>query len=165
MDFRPMRRGRQALSEEQIDTILTRGSAGTLAVLGDGGWPYAVPLSYVYHNGRLYFHCATSGHKLDAVRACDKASFCVIDKNDVVSAEFTTRYRSAIVFGRARIVEDPAERMDAMRALAAKYSPHESEDAFRIEMKVSGAASLCVLALDIEHKSGKQAKELIGKEF
>ena len=81
-----MRRGRQALSEEQIDTILTRGSAGTLAVLGDGGWPYAVPLSYVYHNGRLYFHCATSGHKLDAVRACDKASFCVIDKNDVVSS-------------------------------------------------------------------------------
>lgn len=164
MDFRPMRRGRQALSEKEIDAILARGSAGTLAVLGDEGWPYAVPLSYVYHKGRLYFHCASSGHKLDAVRACDKASFCVIDRNDVVPAAFTTCYRSAIVFGRARIVEDPAERMDAMRALAAKYSPHESEDAFRIEMKVSGSASLCVLALDIEYKSGKQAKELIGKE-
>ncbi len=163
MDFRPMRRARQALDAEQIEAILRRGSAGTLAVLGDGGWPYAVPLSYVYHSGRIYFHCAKSGHKLDAIRACDRASFCVIDKNEIVPAEFTTYYRSAIVFGRARIVEDPAARMDAMRALAAKYSPRESEDAFRIEMKVSGSASLCVLALDIEYKSGKQAKELIGK--
>ncbi|MDO4990792.1 MAG: pyridoxamine 5'-phosphate oxidase family protein [Eubacteriales bacterium] len=163
MDFRPMRRARQALDAEQIEAILRRGSAGTLAVLGDGGWPYAVPLSYVYHSGRIYFHCAKSGHKLDAIRACDRASFCVIDKNEIVPAEFTTYYRSAIVFGRARIVENAEERMAAMRALAAKYSPRESEDAFRIELKVSGSASLCVVALDIEHMSGKQAKELIGK--
>ena len=161
MEFRPMRRNRQALSEEQIDTVLRRGSVGTLAVLGDGGYPYAVPLSYVYHNGRIYFHCAVSGHKLDAIRSCDRVSFSVIDQNEIVPAEFTTYYRSALVFGRARIVSDPAEIMDAMRALSAKYSPKESEDAFRIEMKVSGAASLCVLALEIEHKSGKQAKELI----
>lgn len=163
MDFRPMRRSRQALAPAEIEAILCRGSAGTLALLGDGGFPYAVPLSYVFHNGRIFFHCAKSGHKLDAIRACDKASFCVIDKNEIVPAEFTTYYRSAIVFGRARIVEDEAERMEAMRALSAKYSPKESEDAFRIEMKVSGSASLCVLALDIEYMSGKQAKELIGK--
>ena len=159
MDFRPMRRARQALDAEQIEAILRRGSAGTLAVLGDGGWPYAVPLSYVYHNGRLYFHCATSGHKLDAVRACDKASFCVIDRNDVVSSEFTTHYRSAIVFGAIREVVNPEEIMCAMRALAAKYSPAEGEDAFQREMKSSGA--LCVLALDIERMSGKQGKELL----
>ena len=163
MDFRPMRRRRQVLDPAQTEAILCRGTVGTLALLGDGGYPYAVPLSYVYHSGRIYFHCAKSGHKLDAIRVSDKASFCVIDKNEIVPAEFTTYYRSAIVFGRARIVEDEAERMEAMRALAAKYSPKESEDAFRIEMKVSGSASLCVLALDIEHMSGKQAKELIGK--
>ena len=161
--FREMRRGRQQLSDEQAREILRRGSAGTLAVLGDGGYPYAVPLSYVFHDGRIYFHCAKTGHKLDAVASCDKASFCVIDKNDVVPAEFTTYYRSAIAFGRARVVTDPEELMSAMKALAAKYSPRESEDAFRIEMKVSKAA-LCVLALDIEHLSGKQAKELIEKE-
>ncbi|MCR5576894.1 MAG: pyridoxamine 5'-phosphate oxidase family protein [Oscillospiraceae bacterium] len=164
MDFRPMRRGRQALDQAETEAILCRGTAGTLALLGDGGWPYAVPLSYVYHSGRIYFHCAKSGHKIDAIRTCDKASFCVIDKNEIVPAEFTTYYRSAIVFGRARIVEDEAERMEAMRALAAKYSPKESEDSFRIEMKVSGSASLCVVALDIELMSGKQAKELIKKE-
>ena len=161
--FREMRRSRQQLSDEQTREILRCGSAGTLAVLGDGGYPYAVPLSYVFHDGRIYFHCAKTGHKLDAVASCDKASFCVIDKNDVVPAEFTTYYRSVIAFGRARVVTDPEELMSAMKALAAKYSPRESEDAFRIEMKVSKAA-LCVLALDIEHLSGKQAKELIEKE-
>ncbi len=162
--FREMRRKRQQLSPERVDEVLVRGTAGTLAVLGDEGYPYAVPLSYVYHNGHIYFHCARSGHKLDAVRNCNKVSFCVIDQNKIVPAEFTTYYRSVIVFGRAREVADPAELMDAMKALAAKYSPEQSEDAFRIEMKVSGAAALCVLALDIEHKSGKEAKELVGKD-
>ena len=162
--FREMRRNKQALSEEECREILESCTSGTLAVLGDEGYPYAVPLSYVYHDGHIYFHCARSGHKLDAVRACDKVSFCVIDRDEVVPEKFTTKYRSVIVFGRAREVTDPVELMDAMKALSAKYSPKESEDAFRIEMKVSGSASLCVLALDIEYKSGKQAKELIGKE-
>lgn len=162
--FREMRRQKQQLSPERVEEVLSRGTAGTLAVLGDGGYPYAVPLSYVYHNGRIYFHCARSGHKLDAVRNCDKVSFCVIDQNEIVPADFTTYYRSVIVFGRAREVTDPGELMEAMKALCAKYSPQESEDAHRIEMKVSGAASLCVLALDIEYKSGKEAKELVKKE-
>ncbi len=161
MEFRPMRRSKQALGEEEIDEILSRGSAGTLAVLGDGGWPYAVPLSYVYHNGHIYVHCAKSGHKLDAIRACDKVSFSVIDQNMIVPAEFTTYYRSALIFGRARVVSDPAEVMAAMQALSAKYSPRESEDTHRIEKKVSGAAGLCVVAIDIEHRSGKQALELV----
>ncbi len=159
--FREMRRNKQQLSPERVEEILKRGTAGTLAVLGDEGYPYAVPLSYVYHNGRIYFHCARAGHKLDAVRNCDKVSFCVIDQNEIVPEKFTTYYRSVIVFGRAREVSDPTELMDAMKALAAKYSPKESEDAFRIEMKVSGSAGLCVLAVDIEHKSGKEAKELV----
>ena len=162
--FRQMRRIRQQLSPERVEEILSRGSAGTLAVLGDEGYPYAVPLSYVYHGGRLYFHCAKAGHKLDAIRACDKVSFCVIDRDEVVSTEFTTYFRSVIVFGRAREVTDSAEFMDAMKALSAKYSPRESEDIPYIEQKVMNAASLCVLAVDIEHKSGKEAIELVRKQ-
>ena len=158
--FREMRRKKQQLSADRVEEILARRTCGTLAVLGDEGYPYAVPLSYVYHNGRIYFHCAKAGHKLDAVRACDKASFCVIDQDEVVPAEFTTYFRSVIVFGRAREVSDPEELMDAMKALSAKYSPKESEDSFRIEMKVS-KANLGVLALDSEHKTGKEAKELV----
>ena len=159
--FREMRRGRQALSERETLEILERNTSGTLAVLGDGGYPYAVPLSYVFNNGHIYFHCARSGHKLDAVRACDKVSFCVIDRDEVVPEKFTTKYRSVIVFGRAREVTDPGEIEGIMRALAGKYSPNEGEDAFQHEMRSSGA--LCVLALDIEHLSGKQGKELLNE--
>ena len=159
--FREMRRNKQALSEVECREILGRCTSGTLAVLGDEGYPYAVPLSYVFHNGHIYFHCARSGHKLDAVRACDKVSFCVIDRDEVIPEKFTTKYRSVIVFGRAREVTDPGEIEGIMRALAGKYSPDESEDAFQHEMRSSGA--LCVLALDIEHLSGKQGKELLNE--
>lgn len=159
--FREMRRNKQALSEAECLEILGRCTSGTLAVLGDEGYPYAVPLSYVYHDGHICFHCARSGHKLDAVRACDKVSFCVIDRDEVIPEKFTTKYRSVIVFGRAREVTDPKEIEDIMRALAGKYSPNEGEDAFQHEMRSSGA--LCVLALDIEHISGKQGKELLNE--
>jgi len=157
--FREMRRGRQQLSEAETREILERCTAGTLAVLGDGGYPYAVPLSYVYLDGRIYFHCARAGHKLDAVRACDKASFCVIDRDEILPEKFTTKYRSAIAFGRIREVTDPAEIEGIMRRLAGKYSPNEGEEAFQNEMRTSGA--LCVLALEIEHLTGKQGKELL----
>ena len=106
--FRPMRRNKQALSPAQCEAVLTRGSSGVLAVSGDDGYPYAVPLSYVYAGGRLYFHCAASGHKLDAVRRCSKASFCVIDQDRVVPEEYTTYFRSVIVFGQVRELTDAA---------------------------------------------------------
>ena len=107
--FREMRRNKQALSDEECREILERCTSGTLAVLGDEGYPYAVPLSYVFINGHIYFHCARAGHKLDAIRACDKVSFCVIDRDEVIPEKFTTKYRSVIVFGRAREVTDPEE--------------------------------------------------------
>lgn len=78
--FREMRRSRQQLTREEAEAVLSRGTSGVLSVLGDEGYPYGVPLSYVYHDGKLYFHWARSGHKLDAVRACHKASFCVVDR-------------------------------------------------------------------------------------
>ena len=81
--FRQMRRKRQQLSNEESIAILEKATAGTLALLGDDDYPYAVPISYVYHKGKLYFHSALAGHKVDAIRKCDKASFCVIDQDDV----------------------------------------------------------------------------------
>ena len=81
-----MRRHRQQLSCEESIGILKKATSGTLALLGDGGYPYAVPISYVYDEGKLYFHSAKSGHKVDAIRSCDKASFCVIEQ-DVIQPE------------------------------------------------------------------------------
>ena len=112
--FREMRRKKQALPPEECAEILRRGTSGVLAVLGDGGYPYAVPLSYVYDGEKIFFHCAKSGHKLDAIRQNSKVSFCVIDQDQIVPEEYTTYFRSVIVFGTARILNEMATRQSLL---------------------------------------------------
>lgn len=158
--FREMRRKRQQMPESEAVAILERGSHGVLAVLGDGGYPYAVPISYVYEDGKIYMHCAKSGHKLDAVRACEKASFCVVDQDEVVQAEFTSHYRSAIAFGRIREITDDAEKRRMVSLLARKYCPDLSQAEHDKAMERDWAP-LNMLELTIEHLTAKQAKELI----
>lgn len=162
MTFRAMRRGAQQLPPEECEAILREGSAGVLAVLGDGGWPYTVPMSYVWHNGCVYFHCARAGHKLDAVRACEKVSFCVVAQDRVVPEEYTTYYRSVVVFATAEEVTDPDESRAALAALADKYHPTGApEDRDRSINRQFPA--LTVLRLTPVHITGKQARELMRK--
>ena len=102
-----MRRKNQALTEEECIAILQNGTSGVLATAGeDGDYPYAVPLSYVYWNSRLYFHCAGEGHKLEAIARNPRVSFCVVDQDQVVPDKYTTYFRSVIVFGKARILTE-----------------------------------------------------------
>ena len=157
--FRPMRRSAQALDGGACVEILERGTSGVLAVAGDGGWPYAVPLSYAFDGEKLYFHCAREGHKLDAIRREARASFCVVDRDEVVPEEYTTYFRSVIAFGRVRVVEDEAQKRAAIELLARRYFPQDSAENRRraIEREWAG---LCMLEMDIEHMSGKEAKEL-----
>ena len=157
--FREMRRKNQQLLEEDTAAILRPGSSGVLSVLGDDGYPYGVPLSYLYEEGRLYFHCAVSGHKLDALRREAKASFCVIVQDQIVPEEYTTHFRSVIAFGRVRELTDEAERRTAALALARKYHPGDSEEHRQSYLDRSWA-SLCLLELRVEHLTGKQAREL-----
>ena len=157
---REMRRNRQAMKTEEIRRILEEGTSGVLALSGDGGYPYAVPLSYVCDGSRLFFHGARSGHKIDAIRRCEKASFCVVAADDVVPEAYTTRYKSVIVFGRIRILEDEAQIREAINKLALKYYPAGSP-AHRSEMIRREWASLCMMEMTVEHMTGKQAKELI----
>ena len=158
--FREMRRKRQQLTEAECIVILMKNTSGVLAVLGDDGYPYAVPLSYIYDNGSLYFHCAKSGHKLDAVKNCDKVSFCVTDQDLVVPEKYTTYFRSVIVFGRASIVEREDEIRSAIGKLAVKYNPDDSKenrDSF-IEKEYK---AMCMVKIQIEHMTGKEAIELV----
>ena len=156
--FRPMRRFRQQLPEEETVGILEKATSGTLALLGDNGYPYAVPISYVYADGKLYFHSALSGHKVDAIRRCDKASFCVIAQDDVVPEKYTTEFRSVIAFGRIHIIEDEREKMAAARMLGDHYNPHQDE-ALQKEIE-SGLSRMLAIRFDIEHLSGKEGIEL-----
>lgn len=158
--FREMRRKKQTLSLEEDIEILKRGTAGVLAVLGDNDYPYAVPLSYVYHDNKIIFHGAKTGHKLDAIAKNEKVSFCVIDKDHIVPEEYTTYFRSVIVFGKARILEDEAEKRSALEILTQRYSP-DQEEAHRLQAIEKEFKIVCVIELTIDHMSGKEAIELV----
>ena len=157
--FREMRRKKQALPIEECEAVLRRGTSGVLAVLGDGGYPYTVPLSYVYDGEKIFFHCAKTGHKLDAILRESKVSFCVLDVDQVVPAEYTTYYRSVVAFGRARVLEDVSEKRKALKKLAEKYSPElERGRSLEIDKQFAG---VCMVEIQIEHLTGKEAIELV----
>lgn len=158
--FREMRRKRQLLSNEESIDILNNGTAGVLALSGDDGYPYAVPVSYVYDNFKIYFHGAKAGHKIDAVRKCSKASFCVIDQDKIIPEEYTTYFRSVIAFGKVRILEDEKEIRNAVEKLAIKYHPKDSE-AHRNQAIAREWAPLCMIEFSVEHMTGKEAIELV----
>ena len=157
--FQVMRRSRQALSWQETEGILRRGTSGVLALAGAEGYPYAVPLSYVYTQGILYFHCAKVGHKLESIRRCEKASFCVVDRDEIKPEAYTTYYRSAIAFGRVRILESEEEKRRAIEQLSQKYHPMDTP-AHRKAVIDREYAPLCMLAFTVEHMTGKQAIEL-----
>ncbi len=155
---RPMRRKRQELPIEETYSLIDQATSGVLALV-DGGAPYAVPLSHARVGGTIYFHCAPEGRKLDAVRECGRASFCVIGQDAVIPERFTTYFRSAVAEGPVRIVDDEAEKLLGLRVLGEKFSPG-NEDGLKAE--IDGAlARVCVLALDIESLTGKEAIELV----
>ena len=153
-----MRRHRQQLSREECERILGRCTSGVLAVAGDGGYPYAVPLSYVYAEGAIIFHSAMQGHKVDAIRRDSRCSFCVIEQDDIKPAEFTTYFRSVIAFGRISMLENTDEKVQALRLLGRRYSPGD-ESGLQHEIDKS-LDHVLLLRLDIDHLSGKEAIEL-----
>ncbi|MCH5277617.1 MAG: pyridoxamine 5'-phosphate oxidase family protein [Desulfovibrionaceae bacterium] len=156
--FRPMRRGAQSVPPEECLDILRRGVTAVLAVAGDDGYPYAVPLNYLYHEGSVFFHCAKAGHKLDAIRARDKVSLCVIDADAVAPAEYATNFRSVIAFGHARVLDDDAEKRRALELLTEKYAPRDEEGKQREIAK--DFARVCMVEIRIEHITGKEGLAL-----
>ncbi len=123
-----MRRKRQALSPADCAAILEKGTSGVLALCGAEGRPYAVPLSYLFAGGKLYFHSARAGYKLDLIRENPSASFCVIGQDLVVPEEYTTYFTSVIAFGTVRVLEDDARKRAAIDALARKYAPDSTDE-------------------------------------
>ena len=154
-----MRRNRQQLSREECERILDRCTSGVLALTGDGGYPYAVPLSYVYADGAIIFHSAVQGHKIDAIKRDNRCSFCVIDQDEIKPAEFTTYFRSVIAFGRIQILENYDEKVQALRLLGRRYSPGD-EPGLQREIDKS-LDHVLLLRLNIDHLSGKEAIELV----
>jgi uncharacterized protein len=156
--FRKMKRNKQLLSMDDSIAVLNRRSNGVLACSGDEDYPYAVPLNYAYHDNKIYFHCASAGHKIDAIMKNPKVSFAVVDEDTIVSAEYTSHFRSVIAFGKARITEGD-EWYKGFEVLVEKYSGDRPAEEKKKEIDECKRSQ--IIAIDIEHLTGKEAKELV----
>lgn len=151
-----MRRFKQLLSAEEAERILRNGKYCVMAVSGDDGYPYAVPVNYAYDGTSIYIHSAAQGHKIDALRHNPKCSLCIVDKDDVIPEEFTSYFRSVIVFGKATFVESVEDKVAALRLLGGKYSPGINPEA-EISRFIK---TVCTVRIDIDSVTGKEAIEL-----
>lgn len=121
--MREMRRKKQQLPEAEAIEILKNHNTCVLALAGDDGYPYSLPITYHFDNGKIYSHCAMVGHKIDAIKRCEKVSLCVIDHDEVIEEKYTNKYKSVIVFGKARLLEDKDEIATACTKLASATCP------------------------------------------
>lgn len=154
--FREMRRKKQALSEEECIDILINEPRGVLAVLGDNDYPYAVPLSHAYIDGKIYFHgTKKESHLRDSIEKHDKVSFCVLDKG-VKSDSWWYTFRSVIVFGRMKTIDDEDLKIEKLTHFGNKFFPTEEETKSEID-KLLDVTEL--YEITIEHMSGKIVKE------
>lgn len=155
--FRGMRRFKQELTKEECVNILMNEPRGVLSVIGEGGYPYGMVMNHWYHeaDGKLYFHGAKEGHKIDAIKSCDKVSYCVHDEGFRKEGEWALNIKSVIVFGRIRIVEDEEKMIEICMNLYRKFD--DNEDALKHEL--THLSRVMCLELTPEHMTGKLVKE------
>ena len=156
--FRQLRRIKQQLTQEECISVLKNEVRGVLSVLGDNDYPYGLPINYLYSEdeNKIYFHGAKEGHKIDSIKKCDKVSFCIYDKGVQSEVKKGLDYKSVIVFGRIKIVEDFDKTIDICRKLSAQFD--FGEDYIEEEIKKFAKFVLC-LELTPEHICGKRVNE------
>lgn len=156
--FRTLRRINKQISAPAAEALLQKSRRGVLAVNGDDGYPYAVPINYLYDGDakKIYFHGARAGHKFDSIKACDKVCFTVYGNETIKDLPWAPYVQSAVVFGRCHIVEDVSAAAELLRRLAAKYYP--DEQTISEEIAHAGAAAQ-VFEIEIEHLTGKEIQE------
>ena len=154
--FRRLTRRKQELSLFACREVLKQEVRGVLAVNGEGGYPYALPINFYFDEkaDRIYFHSGRSGHKLDAIASSDKVSFCVYDKGYHKDGHWSLNIRSVIIFGRIHTVNDwPDELM-------VNFCKRFTDDTAYIDSEIEKFRSnTAVLCLEIEHMTGKLVNE------
>ncbi len=154
--FRELTRKKQQLLPQECEEILKQEVRGVLAVNGDGGYPYALPINFYFdeESKKIYFHSGRVGHKLDAIANSDKVSFCVYDKGFNKDGHWSLNIRSVIIFGRIRIVDDWSDEL--MTDFCKRFTDDAEYIRSEIEKYGSNTAVLC---LEIEHMTGKIVNE------
>ena len=157
-----MRRFKQQLPVTECENILRESTSGVLSLCGRDMQPYGVPLSHVYDAGKLYFHSALNGHKLDLIAENSKVSFTVIAQDEVHPETYTTYFRSAIAFGSIRIIMDETEKLRALEILGRRCNNNDEEG---LKKEIASSHARCrMLEMNIEHLTGKQSIELVEKD-
>ncbi len=157
-NFRGMRRFKQQLDAKDCVQILKQEKRGVLSVLGDGGYPYGMPMNHWYdeENGKIYFHCAKAGHRFDSIHVCDKVSYCVYDSGFKKEGEWSLNVKSVIVFGRIKTVDDHDTVLKVLRGLGKKFV----DDGEYIEDEIRRFISaVCITEITVEHMTGKLVNE------
>ena len=156
--FREMRRFKQQISRDECIRILKEQLRGVLSVIGDDGYPYGLPIDHWYceEDGKIYFHGAKEGHKIDAISRCDKASFCVMDQGFRKEGEWALNINSVIVFGRIRKVTDLEKAKEICTNLCRKFTDDEAYLAHELE---HAFPRVQCLELTPEHMTGKLVNE------
>lgn len=156
--FRPVRKKQNEIDLEAVKKLLSSERRGVIAVIGDNGYPYAIPVNFVYveEDNRIYFHGARSGHKVDSLKACDKVCFTVYGNETIKDEEWAPYMQSAVVFGRCHLVMDQERAICLVRRMASKYYP--DSDLIEEEIAISGKA-VQMFEIEIEHMSGKEVQE------
>ena len=143
---------------EECTEILKAEKRGVLSVIGDDGYPYGMPMNFWYdeESGKIYFHGGKSGHKIDALKRCDKVSFCVYDGGYREEGDWALNIKSVIIFGRIKFIEDLDAAVEISRKLSLKFT----DDLGYIDGEIEkyAKATLC-LELVPEHICGKLVKE------
>jgi uncharacterized protein len=150
--FKEMRREDRKLSNAETDEILEKGIYGVLSTIGTNGYAYGVPLSYVYIDNGIYLHCALEGQKLSNIRDDHRVSFCVVGEANPLADQFSMKYKSAIVFGKAREI-DGEKKLKTLIALVEKYSSEYVEKGK--EYAINSIDKTVVIKIEIENLTGK----------
>ena len=156
--FRELTRKAKQISNEECTKILITETRGVLSVIGDSGYPYGMPMNHFYNeaDGNIYFHCGKEGHRIDALKRCDKVSFCVYDKGYRKEGEWTYNVKSVIVFGKTEIIDEIEKINDITAKLSRKFTDDEAY--ISREIKAFSAKTL-LIKLTPEHICGKLVNE------
>ncbi|WP_341443195.1 pyridoxamine 5'-phosphate oxidase family protein [Eubacterium oxidoreducens] len=153
-----MRRFKQQVPEEECIEILKNTKRGVLSVIGDDGYPYGMPINHYYNeeDGKIYFHGAKAGHKIDAIKACDKASYCVYNDGFTKEGDWALNITSVIIFGRIHLVEDEELSLKICSELTRKFT----DDQAYLDKEIANSfKNVQCLELVLEHMTGKLVNE------
>ena len=156
--FRAIRKKKNGISQDEAKKLLRSSRRGVLAVNGDEGYPYAIPINYLYdeENNKIIFHGAKAGHKVDSIKKNDKICFTVFGNETIMEENWVPYLQSVVVFGRCHLVENRDDIISLVKKFALKYYPNE--DMVNEEIVNSGKG-VQMFEIKIEHLSGKKVQE------